>query len=135
MRQTNDYNCGPAAIIYFLKLYGVECPLTIQGVEDAVCCNPERGTTPEAIEQLISAFLPVKAQFNTKQLVAPSIVLYLAESRDKESGHYGVVTFVGAEYVTIFDPFSDREYWLKAEYFKHDWQCPWYGDRWMLTTK
>jgi ABC-type bacteriocin/lantibiotic exporter with double-glycine peptidase domain len=104
-------------------------------VEDAVRCNPERGTNPKWMFQFVSGFLDVQAQFNTKQLVAPSIVLYLAESRDKESGHYGVVTFVGAEYVTIFDPFSDREYRLKSEYFEHDWQCPWYGDRWMLTAK
>jgi predicted double-glycine peptidase len=135
MKQTNDFNCGPAAIIYFLKLHGVVCPLSIEGVMDAVRCEPERGTDPRWIREFVSGFFEVEAHFDSKKLVAPSIVLYLSESRDEESGHYGVVTKIGEHNVIIFDPWADCEYEMKLIHFIPDWHCRWYGDRWMLTAK
>jgi ABC-type bacteriocin/lantibiotic exporter with double-glycine peptidase domain len=132
VKQTNDYNCGSAAISYFLKLHELPQP-PIDAISAATGCEPNRGTKPERVEKLLSGFLPVKAQFDTKELKPEAIVIYLADFNQDQSGHYGVVTKLIGDNILLFNPWTGKIEATSRKLFEFNWRTPWYGSRWMLT--
>lgn len=137
MKQTNDHNCGSAAIIYFCRLNGITAPIleNIDGVSLLTRCEPKRGTKPVEIKKFVASLLPVRSQYHTPEPQAPSIVLYLSDPKDEESGHYAVVTQIKGRVVFVFDPWTGSVIRWNRKYFESVWRCHWYGDRWMLTAK
>jgi ABC-type bacteriocin/lantibiotic exporter with double-glycine peptidase domain len=131
-KQTNDYNCGPTALSYFLRQHGIR--YEIDYLEKALLTTPEHGTSHDAIQSFLYAiefpFISGDLRFSAMHL--PMLVNYWK----KDDGHYGVIIELHIEarssLVALFDPEDGRKHLMDVSDFRRNWYSKRYGKNWGL---
>jgi predicted double-glycine peptidase len=133
-KQTTDYNCGPAALAYFLDAVGI-IGYNVDYLTRVLGTTDEEGTHPKAIanfirEKGLRCF--AGSHILLEDFTLPMIVNYFVE----DDGHYAVITDLdftpAGGMVTYFDPATGHHEQMTWDQFRKNWYSFRYGDHWGL---
>lgn len=137
--QTNDYNCGVFAAMYYLeKYFGIEHIEYQAGLLGSVAgTTPENGTSHEGVYSIFGSILsaPVltyKYNASVEDLISnlPAIV----NCQSDGEGHYIVITDGDSLRLQYWDPADGKNYSIynPEEWARKYWYSNLYGTRWFL---
>lgn len=125
-KQTNEYNCGPTALSYFLALHGHNFDVETLGM--CLDPSPELGTDPKAIEDFLDQMnisftikeCPVSTPFKKHKLPILVNINY-----ENDGDHYMVAIESDADSnLTLWDPYTAELRYYSWSDFKNNWYSP-----------
>lgn len=124
--QTNEYNCGPTALQYFLTYHGYH--FTVNQLIEELAPTPELGTDPDAIKYFLAdndisheiKEWPMSTPFKRSKLPILVNINY-----ENEGDHYMVVIEMGKDSdLTLWDPYTAELRYYSWTDFKSNWYSP-----------
>lgn len=130
-RQTEEWNCGAAALAHLLERFNVRA--SIDYLDTQLGCTPEEGCSHQDFCRVLQRY---KLRFisNDDSSVAelsqhlPAIVNFQCEG----DGHYGVTESVGDDGLVVWDPWTGGNRWYSFEEWDRIWYSDRYGSKWWL---
>lgn len=124
--QTNDYNCGPTALAYFLSLQGHQVDVTF--LDEFLKPSPELGTMPADIELFLitrEILYEVKQFPLSSPLLRIQLPILVNLNYEHEGDHYMVVTEIDEDRnLTLWNPDTAELNYYSHQDFTHVWYSP-----------
>lgn len=125
-KQRNDWTCGPTALAYFLALQGYN--FTPEQLEEELCPTEERGTEPQAIENLL---LDSGIDYEVRQgrdrdiCYFSHLPMLININWDHEGDHYMVVESIDDDgIITMWNPYTAEINYYHRRELQDIWFSP-----------
>ncbi len=131
MRQTEEWNCGAAALAYLLERLNIR--ISIQRLDGMLEGSSIDGTSHHAfltVLRLLGLKFDAQSESSIDALRRhlPAIVNFQCEG----DGHYGVAESWIEDGVVVLDHWTGGNRWYSEPEWTRIWRSARYGDRWWL---